>query len=66
MAKKRESFIKPYVVTDGDDFRLKKHDPADKGSMKKEAAKALLAGRESRGWPRCRSGCTPRTDGACC
>jgi PPK2 family polyphosphate:nucleotide phosphotransferase len=41
--KDRESFIKPYVVHDGSDFRLKKHDAADTGRMKKKAAAALLA-----------------------
>jgi len=41
--KNRESFLKRYVVDDGRDFKLKRHDPADTRSIKKETAKELLA-----------------------
>ena len=43
MIKNRESFLKRYVVDDGRDFKLKRHDPADTRSIKKETAKELLA-----------------------
>jgi PPK2 family polyphosphate:nucleotide phosphotransferase len=41
--KNRESFLKHYVVDDGRDFKLRKHDPSDTRSIKKETAKELLA-----------------------
>ena len=43
MAKNAESFVEPYVITDGEKFKLKDHDPGDTRWVKsKEQGRELL------------------------